>query len=147
MTRVAATVAEYLDELPEDCREVISAVRKLIRRHLPAGYRESIEWGVISYEIPLRKYRYTYNGKPLCYVALAAQKNYCSLYLMSVYGDVKQTAWLKQEFKKAKKKLDMGKSCVRFRTLDDLPLDAIATIVASTPVDTFIARYEAVQKK
>ena len=148
MTRSAAkTVAEYLAKLPEDRRAVISGVRKLILRHLPSGYRESIGWGMISYCIPLDRYPSTYNGEPLGYVALAAQKKYCALYLMCISMDPERTAWLQGEFKKAKKKLDMGKSCIRFRTLDDLPLDAIARVIASTPPEKFIARYESVKRK
>ncbi|MFB3852625.1 MAG: DUF1801 domain-containing protein [Vicinamibacterales bacterium] len=137
-----ATVKEYLAGLDSERRAVISAVRKLIRRHLPKGYRESMSWGMISYVIPLSRYPDTYNGRPLCYAALASQKNYCALYLMSVYSDPEQTAWLKKEFGKAGKKLDMGRSCLRFRKLDDLPLEAIAQVIAATPPETFIERVE-----
>jgi Domain of unknown function (DU1801) len=139
----AATVQDYLDGLPEERRAVVAAVREVIVRHLPAGYRECMNWGMISYEIPLERYPNTYNGQPLSYVGLAAQKNHFALYLMCVYGDAGQEAWLREEFKKAGKKLDMGKSCVRFRKLDDLPLDVIGRVVARTPPDKYIARYEA----
>ncbi len=143
----ATTVKEYLDELSADRRSVVSAVRKVILRHLPKGYRESMNWGMISYEVPLERYPNTYNGQPLSYAALAAQKNYFALYLMCVYQDPNQEAWLKKEFKKAGKKLDMGKSCVRFRKVEDLPLHVIGKIVASTSPEEFIARYEASRKK
>ena len=143
----AKTVAAYLSELPEDRRAAISAVRKVVRRHLPAGYRESINWGMITWAVPLARYPTTYNGQPLCYAALAAQKNHLALYLMNVYQDSEQAGWLKAAYKKAGKKPDMGKSCIRFRAVDDLPLDAIAKIVASTPVKVFIARYEASRKR
>jgi hypothetical protein len=145
VTSAAATVQAYLNELPEDRRAVVSAVRDVIVRHLPAGYREAMTWGMISYEIPLERYRDTYNGQPLSYVALAAQKNHFALYLMCVYGDPKQSAWLKEQFKEAGKKLDMGKSCVRFRRLEDLPLDVIGQVVAKTPPEKYIARYEAIR--
>ncbi len=148
MARSSATTAkEYLDELSADRRSVVSAVRKVILRHLPKGYRESMNWGMISYEVPLDRYPNTYNGQPLSYAALAAQKNYFALYLMCVYQDPNQEAWLKKEFKKAGKKLDMGKSCVRFRKVEDLPLHVIGKIVASTSPEEFIARYEASRKK
>ncbi len=143
----ATTVKEYLDELSADRRSVVSAVRKVILRHLPKGYRESMNWGMISYEVPLERYPNTYNGQPLSYAALAAQKNYFALYLMCVYQDPNQEAWLKKAFKKAGKKLDMGKSCVRFRKVEDLPLHVIGKIVASTTPEEFIARYEASRKK
>jgi hypothetical protein len=143
----AATVKEYLDELPADRRAVVSAVRKVIRRHLPAGYREAMNWGVITYEIPRERFPDTYNGQPLCYVALAAQKNYYVVHLMCVYGNAAKTAWLKEEFKKAGKKLDMGKACIRFRRLEDLPLDVIGQAVAGTTPEQYIAIYEASRKR
>ena len=83
----AATVQEYLDELPEDRRAVVAAVRDVVLRHLPKGYGENMNWGMISYEIPLERYPDTYNGQPLSYMALAAQKNHYALYLMCFYGD------------------------------------------------------------
>jgi hypothetical protein len=143
----ATTVQQYLDELPEDRRAVVSAVRDVILRNLPKGYRESMSWGVISYEIPLERFPDTYNGHPLSYVALAAQKNHYALYLMCVYGDDARVGWLKEEFKKAGKKLDMGKACLRFRKLDDLPLEVIGRVVGATTPDQYIARYEAARKK
>jgi len=139
----ATTPRDYLAALPEDRRRSISAVRAVIRKNLPKGYRESMGFGMICYGIPLEDYPDTYNGQPLCYAALAAQKNYCALYLMGAYGDAGETARLASEFKKAGKKLDMGKSCVRFKTPDDLPLDAIGRVIAGTAPKAFIARYEA----
>jgi uncharacterized protein YdhG (YjbR/CyaY superfamily) len=141
--KAAQTVAEYLAGLPEERRSAIAAVRKLVRRNLPDGYRETIAWGGITYEVPLERYPDTYNGKPLAYVCLAAQKSYCALYLMGVYQVPAQAAKLKAAFAAAGKKADMGKSCIRFRTPDDLPLEAIGKLIASTPVERFIARYEA----
>lgn len=141
----AATVEEYLEELPPDRREVVSAVRDVVRRHLPEGYRESMSWGMISYEVPLERYPKTYNGQPLAYAALAAQKNYYALYLNGAYQAPDGEVWLREAFREAGKKLDMGKSCIRFRKLDDLPLDVIGQAIASTPPDAFVARYEAVR--
>jgi Domain of unknown function (DU1801) len=137
----AATVEEYLGELPEDRREVVSRVREVILRNLPRGYRESMNWGMITYEVPLEKYPDTYNGQPLGYAALAAQKNYIALYLCA-YQDSTREAELKEGFREAGKKLDMGKSCIRFRSLEDLPLDVIGRAVASTPPEKFIEEYE-----
>jgi hypothetical protein len=137
-TSRVTTVAQYLRELPAERRRTIAAVRRVISRNLPAGYRETMNWGMISYEVPLSRHPDTYNGRPLCHAALAAQKNYCAVYLMSVYQNPERLAALKDAFKKAGKKLDIGKSCVRFRMLDDLPLDAIGEAVAGVPVDRFI---------
>ncbi len=141
--KAATTVTKYLAGLPQERRAVMAAVRAAIRRNLPAGYRETMSSGMIAYEVPLKRYPKTYNGMPLSYVCLAAQKNYCALYLMSAYQDPVQAKRLKAAFAAAGKKLDMGKSCLRFRTVDDLPLAAIGAFVAGTPVDAFIAQYEA----
>lgn len=143
----ASTVQEYLDELSLERRNIVSAVRQIVLENLPEGYVESMNWGMISYEIPLERYPDTYNKQPLSYVALAAQKNHYALYLMGVYQDPDQEAWLKQGFETAGKRLDMGKSCLRFRRMDDLPLDTIAEVVASTTPEQLIARYEKSRRK
>lgn len=137
----AETVEQYLANLPAD-RLALSAVREIILRNLPAGYEEGIQFGMISYHVPLVICPNTYNGKPLCYVALAAQKNYMSLYLMGVYGNQETADCFHQEYARSGKKLDMGKSCVRFRKLVDLPLDLIARTVARWPIADFIRCYE-----
>ena len=138
----ASTVQNYLDELPEDRRNVVSQVREVVLQNLPEGYQESLNWGMITYEIPLARYPKTYNKQPLAYVALAAQKNHYALYLMCVYQNSEQEAQLRADFQKAGKKFDMGKSCLRFRKLEDLPMDVIARLVASTTPDEFIQQYE-----
>jgi hypothetical protein len=138
----AATVDEYLASLPEDRRATLSEVREVVLRNLPAGYVEAMNWGLISYEIPLERYPRTYNRQPLTYAALGSQKNYCAVYLMGVYGDGDQARRFKEAFRAAGKKLDMGKSCVHFRTPDDLALDAIGKVIASTTPDQYIAIYE-----
>jgi hypothetical protein len=139
----AATVDEYLARLPPERRSVVASVRDLVCRNLPEGYQESMNWGMISYEVPLERYADTYNKKPLAYAALAAQKNFYTLYLNGVYQDAERKKWLEREFKKAGKKLDMGKSCLHFNRLEDLPLDVIAKAIGSTPPDEFIEQYEA----
>jgi uncharacterized protein YdhG (YjbR/CyaY superfamily) len=143
----ATSVAAYLKELPPDRRKEIAAVREVIKNHLPPGYEETMNWGMISYEIPLSTYSSTHNKQPLSYIALAAQKNFNSLYLLSAYGTKEQDTRLRDGFKKAGKKLDMGKSCIHFTTADDLPLDTIGEIVSSTPPAKWIATYEAARKK
>ena len=143
----ATTVKEYLDELPADRRKEIAKVRSVVRKSLPKGYRETMNWGMISYEIPLERYPDTYNKQPLAYAGLAAQKNVNTLYLTGSYGDPKQRERLEDAFKKSGKKMDMGKSCLHFRSADDLPLDAIGKIIASTPPEKMIAIYEAVRPK
>jgi len=143
----AATVTAYLAELPPERRKAISAVRQVIRANLPAGFKEVMGYGMITYVIPLSRYPDTYNGQPLCYAALASQKNFCSVYLMGVYGDPRRAAWFKEGFRRAGKKLDAGKSCVRFRQADDLPLDLIGEVIAGISVEEYIRRYEASRAK
>ena len=147
MRSLAQTVEQYLEELPPDRRDVISAIRKTILNNLPRGYSEAMNWGMISYEIPLADYPDTYNGQPLNYLALAAQKNHYSLYMMGVYQDSEQETKLKEGFRKLGKKLDMGKSCLRFRKLEDIPLDVIGELIAGVSPEMMIARYEASRKR
>ncbi len=143
----AATVEAYLAELPEERRAVVSAVRELVLAHLPEGYRETMDWGMISYEVPLERCPDTYNGRPLSYIGLAAQKRHYALYLMGAYQDSRTEAELREAFARAGKKLDLGKCCLRFRRLDDLVLDAVADAVAATPVDELIARHEGSRRR
>lgn len=143
----ATTVAAYLAALPAERRAVVSAVRDVVVRHLPAGYRETMNWGMISYELPLERYPDTYNKQPLSYVALAVQKAYYSLYLMAEQGAPAKLETLESGFRAAGKRLDMGKSCLRFRSVDDLPLDVIGRAVAGTPPDRLIEIYEASRKR
>jgi len=138
----AKTVAAYLAELPEDRRGEIDTVLKTMRKRMPKGYRESMGYGMIMWGIPLEQYPDTYNGQPLCYAALAARKNYSSIYLMGVYGDPTRMARLKQGFAQAGKKLGMGKACIRFRHADELPLDVVGDVLAEVPPAAYIGWYE-----
>lgn len=131
--------------LPEDRRATLEAVRRVILAHLPDGYEECIQCGMIVYVVPLRLYPpgyYCNPDHPLQYAALASQKNYLTLYLMTVYGDPATAEWFRKAFEAAGKKLDMGKACVRFKKLDDLPLDVIGQTIARVPVKAYLARIE-----
>jgi hypothetical protein len=143
----ATTVDDYLAELPPERRSIVASVRDLVRRNLPEGYEETMNWGMISYEIPLERYRDTHNKQPLMYAGLAAQKSFYTLYLNAAYQDRDGRKWLEREFQKAGKKLDMGKSCLHFKRLEDLPLDVIARVVGDTPPDRFIEMYEAARQE
>ncbi len=145
--RPPQTVDQYLESLPDDKRGAINKVRSVIRKHLPKGYRELVGYGMLMYGIPLEEYPNTYNKQPLCYVALAAHKSYCSLYLMSCYAHGPHLETLKAAFKAEGKKLDMGKSCVHFRSADDLPLETIGELIASVTPAKWIAIYEQSRKR
>lgn len=133
------TPAAYLASLPPERRKVVSTVRALVRKHLPKGYVETMNWGMLSYEIPLRIYPDTYNKQPLSYMALAAQKNNYALYMTGISSNSTLMGKLAGAYKDAGIKLDMGKGCLRFKTLDELPLDVITEIVAATSVEERIA--------
>jgi hypothetical protein len=142
MKSEAKTVAAYLASLPPDRRAAIAAVRQTILDHLPDGYVEAMDWGMISYQVPLDRYPGTYNHKPLMYAALASQKAYMAVYLSAIYADASARAAFEQAYRATGKRYDVGQSCVRFRKLEDLPLDVIGAAVAGTPVDDYIERYE-----
>jgi hypothetical protein len=143
----ATTVEQYLAELPPERQAAIAAVRNLVRRHLPAGYEESMQFGMIAWSVPLSRYPKTYNAAPLMFAALASQKNHMSLYLMCVYAHAGDAERFAEKFRASGKPLDMGKSCIRFRKLDDLPLELIGETIAGTPVEDFIALYETARKR
>lgn len=142
MSSAAQTVTSYLASLPEGRREPIARLRQLILKRLPAGFEECMEYGMISYVVPLSRYPETYNRKPLALASLASQKQHMALYLMSVYGEPDTERWLAEQFQQAGKRLDMGKSCIRFKALADLPLDVIGDAIARVSVDEYIAVYE-----
>lgn len=142
VTSDAQTPDEYIAALPEDRREAVRAVRDVVRDNLPAGFEEGMLYGMIGWYIPLERFPNTYNGQPLGLAALASQKNYMSLYLNSVYGDPRTEAWFKDRYARSGKRLDMGKSCVRFKRLEDLPLDVIGDTIARVDLKSYVAFYE-----
>ena len=143
MVRSAATtVEEYLAELSPERREGLSTVRDVVLENLPEGYEEMMDFGMISYVVPLSAYPKTYNGHPLMYAALADQKNHMGLYLMCLYTHSEDIGWFEERYRASGKKLNMGKSCVRFKRLDDLPLDVVGEVIAGTSMEQYIAFYE-----
>ena len=142
----ADTVEEYLASLPEERREAIEVVRNEILANLPEGYEEAMNWGMISYQVPLERYPDTYNGEPLMYAALANQKNHMAVYLTAVYAEEESRDAFLEAYRATGKKLDVGRSCVRFKRLDDLPVDLIGKAVAATEVDRFVTEVEAARK-
>jgi hypothetical protein len=141
----ASTVDEYLAELPAGRRDAIATVRDVILEHLPEGFEEGIQYGMIGYHVPLERFPDTYNGQPLAVAALANQKNHMALYLMGVYGE--DDVWFRERWATTGKKLDMGKSCVRFRRLEDLPLEVVGEAIARNSVDDMIAAHERVHAR
>lgn len=140
----ASTVAEYLAALPADRHSALSAVRKAINDNLPKGYEEGMQFGMIGWYVPLSTYPSDYAPRqPLPLIGLASQKTGMVLHCIGLYMNPTLCRWFTTEYQKSGKKLDMGKGCVRFKKLDDLPLDVIGRLVARTPVDDYIANFEA----
>jgi len=142
MRSEALTVTAYLAELPRDRREALEKVRDTILAHLPDGYEEAMNWGMIAYQVPLDRYPETYNGEPLLFAALASQKNYMAVYLTGIYISDEAREEFEEAYRATGKRFDVGKSCVRFRKLDDLPLDLIGETIAAVPVERLVARVE-----
>ena len=136
-------IEEYLEDLPEGRREIVSALRNTIVQNMPHGYEETVISGVISYQIPLADYSESYNGSPLNCLALGNRKNYVSLHLTCYFESENQKKIVVDGFERANKKLNIGKSCIRFRNIDDIPLDVIAELAACIPADEMITQYEA----
>ena len=136
----STSVTDYLTALPDDRRNAITAVRDVIKTNLPEGYEEVMNWGMITYQVPLDVYPDTYNGQPLMYAALASQKNHMAVYLTGVYISETEQKKFEQEYGATGKRFDMGKSCVRFKKIDDLPLDLIGRTIAGMPVADLVNR-------
>lgn len=138
----AVTPNEYLDGVPAERRALVDAVRATVLANLPEGFEETIEFGMLGYVIPLDRYPDTYNGRPLQVAALANQKQYVSLYLMGVYADEAERQWFTDAWTATGTKLNMGKACVRFKRLDQVPLDVVGEAIARVSVIDMIAAYE-----
>lgn len=137
----------FLERLPVARRAEAERLRALIRERLPLGYEEAVVKDMLVYQVPLERYPDTYNRHPLWYIALASEKSYLSLHLMSIYGDRDVGLRLERAFAAAGKKLNMGKACIRFTSADDLELDAVGDAIASMPVDRWIAIAKAARRR
>ena len=146
MKSTAETVDQYIAELPEDRKDPIREVRETILNSIPEGYEEVMNWGMITYQVPLSIYPDTYNGKPLMYAALASQKNHMAIYLTGIYMNEDRRKAFEKEYLATGKRYDAGKSCIRFRKLDDLPLELISNVIASLSVNKFLQEMEILRR-
>ena len=152
MQSAATTPQQYLDSLPDDRRETVSALRDIILANLSPEYAEVMQYGMLSYVIPHSVYPAGYHAdpkQPIPFASLASQKNHLSLYLMGLYvgcagtDETGDAAWFREAWAASgKKKLDMGKACVRFKKLDDIPLDVVAETIRRMPAQRYLALYE-----
>jgi uncharacterized protein YdhG (YjbR/CyaY superfamily) len=145
------TVEEYLAALPEERRPAVEKLRKVILSNLPEGFEEQISYGMIGYVVPLSRYPQGYHAKksePLPFLSLASQKNHIALYHMGLYGKPVMEEWFVREYaERVPTKLDMGKSCIRFKKPDQIPYDLIAELCQKMTVDEFIELYESSLKR
>ncbi len=135
----AKTPKEYIEQLPEDRQPTMRKLRALVRKNLPKGYVEVMRWGMLCYEVPLKKYPDTYNGEPLMYAALAAQKNHYGVYLCGLYSFEKIQKKFVTAWKKRGTRLDMGKSCIRLKSWEECHEDLIAEVIRAVPLNEYIA--------
>lgn len=146
MQSKASTVDEYIAELPEVRREAMSQLRKVIKKNLPKGFKETMGYGMMGYCVPHSLYPAGYHCKPedpLPFMGLASQKNFIAVYHMGVYADPKLLKWFTDEFaKQAKGKLDMGKSCIRFKKPELIPYTLIGELASKMSPDEWIRIYE-----
>ena len=159
MQSKATTVADYLKSLPDDRRDAVNVVRKVIRANLDKQYEEGMQYGAIGYYVPHKIFPAGYHcdpKQPLPFAALASQKNYLSLYMMGVYcgcgespgsEETADARWFREAWAKTGKKLEMGKACVRFKKVEDLALDVIGVAIKRVPAKIYIERYLATLAK
>jgi len=145
--RPPLTVKQWLASVPAERKDAINAVRDAVNDHLPPGYEETVDWGMLAWVVPLATLPNTHNGHPLTLAALGAHTKLMTLYLMTVYSDPKVRREFQIAYKKTGKKLDMGGCCVHFKKLDDLPLDVVGDTIARVAVDEYVERYQASRTK
>jgi hypothetical protein len=140
-----ATVQQYLASLRDDRRAAIEAIRAVILKNLDSEYEEGMQYGMIGYFVPHRVYPAGYHcdpKQPLPFAGLASQKGHMSMYIMGCYGSPEQEAWFRKAWTDTGRKLDMGKACVRFKKLEDVPLEVVGEAFRRMPARAFIAQYE-----
>jgi uncharacterized protein YdhG (YjbR/CyaY superfamily) len=146
MQSKATTVDAYIAELPEDRQKAISKLRNVIKKNLPKGFKETMGYGMMGWSVPHSIYPAGYHCNPkdpLPFMGLASQKNFIAVYHMGIYADPKLLKWFTDAHAKASaKKLDMGKSCIRYKKPEDIPYDLIGELVSKITVDEWIALYE-----
>lgn len=150
MQSKATTVDQYLAELPEDRQKALEMLRKVIKKNMPKGFQECMNYGMIGYVVPHSKYPAGYHCNPkdpLPFLNIASQKNFIAVYHMGIYGDPKLLKWFQDAHAKASpKKLDMGKSCIRYKKQEDIPYKLIGELASKLTPDDWIGRYESYLK-
>ncbi|QQV03299.1 MULTISPECIES: DUF1801 domain-containing protein [Chryseobacterium] len=151
MQILSTSIEDYVSKLPEERQEVFKKLFDTIKNNLPEGFEKNISYGMIGWGVPLEKYPAGYHctpGLPLPFISIASQKNFIAVYHMGMYAKPELLNWFTEEFPKhSKRKLDMGKSCIRFKKMDEIPFELIAELSKKMTVDEWISLYEANYKK
>lgn len=151
MTSDAKTVNEYIDSLPEDRKQYVQKLRNVIIKNLPKGFQEGMGYGMMGYSVPHSIYPKGYHCKPsdpLPFMGLASQKNSINFYHMGIYANKELHDWFVSEYPKhSSRKLDMGKSCIRFKKFEEIPFDLIGELVTKVSVENWIETYESAFNK
>ena len=151
MSNSFTTPQDYINSLPEERKDAVTRLHRLIEENLPQGFESGITYGMIAYFVPHSIYPEGYHvdsSQPLPFINLASQKNFVALYHMGIYENPELLAWFQQEYPKhAASKLDMGKSCIRFKNVEKIPYELIAQLVSKMTVEQWISAYEAAIKK
>ena len=147
----ANTVEEYMSQLPEDRKQPMQSLRDIIKKNLPTGFEETISYGMIGYVVPHSIFPAGYHCKPeeqLPFLNIASQKNFIALYHMGIYANEALLQWFLAEYPKySKSKLDMGKSCIRFKKPDQIPLELIGELATKISVNEWIDMYQKAFRK
>ena len=151
MNSEANTPEEYISQLPEDRMKAMIMLRRVINENIPLGYKEVMSYGMVSYVIPHSIYPSGYHcnpKEPVPFISIASQKNYIAMYHMGIYFYTEISTWFQEEYaKKVKTKLDMGKSCIRFKKVDDIPYDLIAELCRKITLEDYLEKYQSVINK
>ncbi len=151
MQSKATTVDQYIAELPDDRKPAMEKLRKIVSENLPTGYKEVMTYGMMGYVVPHEIYPSGYHCTPklpLPFISIGSQKNFIALHHMGIYANPELLEWFVTEYPKhCKTKLDMGKGCIRFKKMDDIPYELIAELATKISVDDWIAMYEKNFKK
>lgn len=151
MQSKASTPKEYIASLPEDRKKAMNELRNAINKNIPKGFSEGMGYGMMGWSVPHSIYPNGYHcdpKQPLPFMGLASQKNFIAVYSMGLYSDPKLLKWFTSEFQKqSKKKIDMGKSCLRFKKMDEIPVKLIGELASKITVKEWIATYEKAIKK
>ena len=151
MTIEVKSIEEYMDALPIERKEIVSKIRKIFQEHLPSGYEERLQYKMPSFVVPLSRYPKGYlnrKNEPLPFISIASQKNHIAIYHSGIYSDENLLVWAQERYKDLTgKKLDMGKSCLRFKKMEEIPYVFLKELAGKMSVEAFVELVEKVRNR